>query len=112
MTKVCSVRYNSRDDKNEALERLKEHPLQLNDGTTLRVDNKKTARQEQRNYSLTHAKELLEKHPQNNNKTVNLNWKLTGTKTRNITIDDVPAFTQLATDLTGTFSPNFSSLTF
>ena len=96
----------------QALAKLKEHPLTLTNGTTLRVDTKKGARQLQRNYSLTHAEELLKNHPANAQKNVHLNWKLQGSSTRNVTVNDVPAFTQLATDTTGTFSPDFHTLTF
>ena len=116
LSKVTAVQYHSYDEKTEALKTLKQHPLSL-DGTELRVDHKKTTRQQQRNYSLKHAEELLKKHLLTTDKNaqekkVTLNWKLTGSTTRNITINDVPAFTQLNTDLTGTFSPDFHSLTF
>ena len=113
-TKVSHVEFHSTAQRDDFLKHNKDKQLTFTDiaHTTLRLDKKKTKRQERRNGALHHAKELLEKHALNANATVTLNWKLDNTRNRNVTVNGTPAFTQLPTDETGTFTTPYHSLTF
>ena len=86
------------------------HSLKHND-KTMRLDKMKPQLQLNRNYALKKAKELIEKHPDGNNKTIIIHWKNDNTTTRTITVNDVTAFTQTKDETTGTFSAPFNNIT-
>ena len=116
LTKVAFVEFHSNTQREDFLKPRKDEKITLtlpeNSTATLRLDRKKTNRQRQRNYSLRHAKELLEKHFENKGATAKLNWQLTDStskksnRNRMVTVNDTPAFTQTPPDLTGTLSPH------
>ena len=113
-TKVSYVEFSSTAQRDAFLKQHKDTTLTFTDPahTPLRLDKKKPKRQDQRNYALHHAKELLEKHELNTNKTVKINWKLNNSRDRNVTVNGTPTFLQLFTDDTGTFTTPFESLNF
>ena len=112
LTKVAYVELYSTTQRDNLLKAFKDTPPILTDGTTLRLDKKKTDTQRTRNWSLHHAHELLTKHHANANATVTINWKLTDTRNRNVTVNNTPAFTQTPHELTGTFTDTYNTLSF
>ena len=63
-----------------------------------------------RNWSIKKAHELIKAAPEASGKKIEIVWKITDSKNRHVTADDVAVFVQTFEDAQGTFIAPFSAL--
>ena len=76
--------------------------------STLKIDRAKTFAQLNRNNALRKVSDLLKKEKADS--VVDIVWKKTGSKNREVTIDGYPAFCRTPEDSSGSFFPPFTHL--
>ena len=74
------------------------------------IKNARTDFQKARNWALKKACEVIKSSPESKNKKVEIVWKVTDTKLRQITVNDKVAFVQSKEEATGTFVAPFTGL--
>jgi len=107
------VELSSRQAREEALKALTNDSSKLGNGPgTVQVGRAKTSMQLKRNGCLTKAADVLKKCNQNKGKSIQICWKVEGSKDRQVQLDGQVAFQQSSTDLAGRFTAPFERLTF
>ena len=83
------------------------------ENSSVKIKAAKTQTQKKRNYALIRASELiteLQKSTPGTKKTIQIEWKVTDTKDRHVTVDGVVGFCQTQNDSSGTFRAPFLDL--
>ena len=113
VSEMSTVELSSRQAREEALKKLTQDNSKL-DGASgvLKVARAKTSTQLKRNSCLTRAADILKKDGRNNGKTVEICWKVDGSKDRQVQVAGQVAFSQTSSDLAGRFLAPFEALTF
>ena len=104
LTKVAYAEFASSDSRREALNSISGKSLSVQ-GQTISIKNARTKVNGQRNYALRKAKELLKASDVNTGKTVEIKWA-----ERCVSVNDVAAFSQAKTDISGSFLPPYSAM--
>ena len=80
-------------------------------GTKILIKGARTETQRERNTALKKAAELIKKSPESKDKNVEIVWKVQDSKTRQVKVNDIVAFTQLKDDRKGSFEAPYVGLT-
>ena len=102
------VELSSRQAREEALKALTNDSSKLENGSgTVQVGRAKTSMQLKRNSCLIKAADALKKCDQNKDKSIQICWKVEGSKECQVQVDGHVAFQQSSADLVGRFTAPF-----
>ena len=112
MSAVSVVELSSRSVRETCLKKLGEdNAIMANAGVgTIKVKRAKTNLQMNRNNTLYRIQDFLKKEPSTKSKSIEIIWKMDGSKDRGVKVGDDMAFVQKSTDLSGSFLAPFQNL--
>ena len=106
-----TVELSSRANREAALKKLEGDNSKLDTAAgKLKVQRAKTSFQRKRNTSMGNAFEALKKDSRCQNKSVELVWKMDGTKDRGVKVGNDMIFLQTPFDLVGSFKAPFNDI--
>ena len=94
------------------MKKISEIPIEESSGSKLSCKRAKTAFQLKRNSSLFKASDALKKDNRCKNKSIQINWKMDGSKDRSVQVDGNIVFRQSPNDIAGKFAAPFEQMSF